>query len=75
MEVIVNQPNLQVMSRKELIAYLLEHRDEDEAFYTLMDKIHAEPATEIYPAPKSIDDLKHFPKLLQKFRQQQKGDL
>lgn len=66
--------NFQAMSRKELLAYMLEHRDDDEAFRVFMDKVHAEPSTEVYPAPKSIDDLKHFPQLLEKHRQQQKDN-
>jgi hypothetical protein len=40
-----------------------------------MDLAHTEPLTEIYPAPQSIDDLKHFPQLLEKFRQEQKDSL
>jgi hypothetical protein len=42
------------------IAYILEHRDEDEAFRVLMDRAHASPDAEFYPPPKSIDDLKNF---------------
>lgn len=64
------KPNFQAMTQKELIAYILEHRDEDEAFRVLMDRAHADPDAEFYPAPKSIDDLKHFPELLEKRRQQ-----
>ncbi|MDV2990901.1 MAG: hypothetical protein N4J56_000555 [Chroococcidiopsis sp. SAG 2025] len=67
-------PNFQAMTRKELLAYMLEHRDDDEAFRVFMDKVHAEPPTEVYPAPQSIDDLKHFPQLLEKHRQQQKDN-
>jgi hypothetical protein len=47
---------------------------DDEAFRVFMDKVHAEPPTEVYPAPQSIDDLKHFPQLLEKHRQQQEGN-
>lgn len=68
------QPNFEEMTRKELIAYILEHRDEDEAFRVLMDKAHADPNVEFYPAPQSIDDLKHFPELLKKRRQQRQAD-
>lgn len=62
--------NFEIMTRKELRAYILEHRDDDEAFRIYIDRITAEPATEIYPAPQSIDDLKHFPELLEKNQQQ-----
>jgi len=32
------KPDFNLMSRKELRAYLLEHRNDDEAFYAYMDK-------------------------------------
>lgn len=60
METSTTKPNFTAMSRKELLAYMLEHRDDDEAFHVFMDKVHTELPTEIYPAPKTIDDLKHF---------------
>lgn len=75
MEFHMIKPNFQAMNRKELLAYMLEHREEDEAFYVLMDKIHDKPPTEMYPAPRSIDDLKYFPQLLEKFRQQREERL
>ncbi|MBE9019305.1 hypothetical protein C7Y66_29175 [Chroococcidiopsis sp. CCALA 051] len=71
----MTQPNFQAMSRKELLAYMLEHRDDDEVFRVFMDKVHAEPPTEVYPAPQTIDDLKHFPQLLKKHRQKRQGEV
>lgn len=64
------KPNFSEMTRKELRSYLLEHRNDDDAFYAYMDKVYAAPATEYHPAPKSIEDLNDFPELLQKFRQE-----
>ena len=69
------KPDFRIMTRKELRTYILEHREDDEAFYAYMDKVNAEPATEIYPAPQSLDDLKHFPLLLKKFHQEREKDL
>ena len=66
------KPNFEAMSRKELLAYIREHRDDDEAFRIYMDRVTAEPTTEIYPAPQSIDDLKNFPELLEKHRRERK---
>lgn len=64
------KPNFEAMSRKELREYVLAHRDDDEAFYALMDKIKQNPNRgPLFPAPKSIDDLKHFPELLEQHRQ------
>ena len=64
------KPNFEAMSRAELRSYILEPRDDEHAFRIYMDRITAEPPTEIYPAPQSIDDLKHFPQLLEKFRRE-----
>ena len=69
----MSKSDFQAMSRKELLAYMLAHREDDEAFRTYMDKVHAEPSTEVYPAPQSMDDLKHFPQLLEKHRKEQEG--
>ena len=70
----MTKPNFEEMTQKELIAYMLEHRDENEALRVLMDRAHADTDAEFYPAPQSIDDLKHFPELLEKRRQQRKAD-
>lgn len=43
------KPNFQRMTKKELRAYVLAHRDDDEAFYALVDKIHEANAV-IYDA-------------------------
>lgn len=66
--------DFQAMSRKELRAYILQHRDDDEAFYALMDKLEQNPNKVWFPAPKSIDDLKHFPELLEKQRQKKREE-
>ena len=41
------KPDFKAMARKELLAYILEHGDDDEAFHIYMDKVYAEPPTEI----------------------------
>lgn len=35
-----------------------------------MNKVYAEHLTEVHPAPQSIDDLNHFPQLLEKHRKE-----
>lgn len=65
----MTQPNFEAMTRKELKAYMLAHRSNNEAFYAYMDKVNAEPPTEIFPAPKSLDDFQNFSPLLEKLRQ------
>ncbi len=61
------QPNFEKMTRQELRAYILEHREDDEAFYIYADRVTAEPG-ELYPAVQTIEDLQHFPQLLKEHR-------
>jgi hypothetical protein len=58
----------EAMSRQELRTYILEHREDDEAFQLYLDRAMAEPG-EIYPAPQTIEDLSNFPQLSPKSRQ------
>jgi hypothetical protein len=60
MEVFIMKSKFEAMSRQELRTYILQNRDDDEAFQVYMDRALAEPG-EIYPAPQTIDDLKDFP--------------
>jgi hypothetical protein len=48
-------PNFTTMTKSELKAYLLEHRNNLEAFYALMDKINAEPEPKFYPPEEAAD--------------------
>jgi hypothetical protein len=43
----MTKANFQGMTKQELRAYVLEHRDDREAFYALTDKLREEPAIEI----------------------------
>ena len=60
MEVFIMKSKFEAMSRQELRTYILQNRDDNEAFQVYMDRALAEPG-EIYPAPQTIDDLKDFP--------------
>jgi hypothetical protein len=68
------KPDFKAMSRKELRTYILEHRDDNEAFYAYMDKLNTEGTWIEFPAPKTIDDLKHFPELLEQHRKKQQEE-
>ena len=50
----------EAMSRQELRAYILENREDEEAFHVYMDRTLAKPG-EVYPALKTLDDIKNFP--------------
>jgi len=42
------KPDFQSMSRAELRAYILEHRDDREAFHAYIDKLAAEPVLAVH---------------------------
>ncbi|MFN6569145.1 DUF6887 family protein [Dendronalium sp. ChiSLP03b] len=46
----MTKPNFQAMTKQELRAYVLEHRDDQEAFYAFADKLREEPGIEITSA-------------------------
>lgn len=54
------KPDPAHLSLSELRAYVLEHRDDQEAFHALMDRIDAQPADQVF----SPEDLERFPELL-----------
>jgi hypothetical protein len=51
-------PDFDTMSIFELRAYLLSHRDDDEAFYKLADRLEASPnSTDLYPVPDTPENI------------------
>lgn len=68
----MDSPNFQAMSRKELQAYVLAHRDDDRAFQTYVDKLHAEVNWTEHPPLKSIEDLENYPQFIEKLRRASK---
>ena len=62
------KPNFKEMSRKELRAYVLAHRDDDEAFYAYVDKVNAEGDRVKHPPLKSIEDMENYPEFIEKLR-------
>jgi hypothetical protein len=43
----MTERNFQAMTKQELRAYVLAHRDDQEAFYALADKLRKQPGVEI----------------------------
>jgi hypothetical protein len=62
----ISQPNFQGMSTKELRAYVLSHRDNQEAFYIYVDKLNTEANWVEMPPSESVDDLMNYPEFLQR---------
>jgi hypothetical protein len=53
--------NFQTMSRKELHNYVLAHREDQDAFYSYVDKLHNEGNWVEMPAVESVEDLGQYP--------------
>ena len=52
------KPDFDRMSIAELRAYLLSHRDDNEAFYKLADRLESSfEDTELYPCPDTPDNI------------------
>ena len=62
------KPNFKAMSRKELKAYVLEHRDDNEAISAYIEKSEAEGNWVTMPPLKSMEDLDNYPEFLDKIR-------
>jgi hypothetical protein len=65
----MSKPNFQEMSRNELRAYVLAHREDQEAFYAYVDRLNSEANWIEMPPLESIDSLTNYPELLQHFNQ------
>ena len=62
------KPDFDLMSISELRAYLLSHRDDEEAFYKLADRLEAdsESAT-LYPCPDTPENIAIMEAVLQEY--------
>ncbi|MGI0480663.1 DUF6887 family protein [Geminocystis sp. CENA526] len=63
----MTKPNFQRMSQKELHDYFLSHRDNQEAFYAYIDKLHQEGNWVEMPPLNSIEDSKLYPHFTSRF--------
>ncbi|HEY9701038.1 MAG TPA: hypothetical protein V6C58_01235 [Allocoleopsis sp.] len=57
----MNNRNFQAMNRQELHNYVFNHRDDQEAFYAYMDKLHNEAKWVEMPPLQSVEDLDNYP--------------
>lgn len=63
----MSTPNFDSMSREELRQYILENRNDKEAFEFYLDKF-TNPDSPIYPAPQSLEDMSYLQKISKKSR-------
>ncbi|MGG6265346.1 DUF6887 family protein [Leptolyngbya sp. AN03gr2] len=64
------KPDFSAMTKSQLRAYVLEHRDDDQAFYALADRILANPNLKWY-AP---EDVERFPEIYEEHRKRKEAD-
>ena len=64
----MSNPNFQAMTLKELRTYVLSHQEDNEAFYTFVDRLHAEKKWVTHPPLKSMQDMENYPDFLEKLR-------
>ncbi|MFB2881935.1 DUF6887 family protein [Floridanema aerugineum] len=64
----MSKPNFKAMSQKDLQAYVLAHRDDREAFYAYVDKLHAEATWIEMPPLESPEDLDNYPEFVERIR-------
>ncbi|MBW4629649.1 MAG: hypothetical protein KME49_30105 [Brasilonema octagenarum HA4186-MV1] len=63
----MSKPDFMAMSKSELKRYLLDHRNDTEAFRVLMNKINAEPNQKFY----TVDEAYRLEELIEAKRQSQ----
>jgi hypothetical protein len=64
----MSKPDFTTMSQKELHAYVLAHRDDGEAFYNFVDKLHKEATWIEMPPLQSVEDLENYPEFIERLR-------
>ncbi|HEY9645475.1 MAG TPA: hypothetical protein V6C88_03845 [Chroococcidiopsis sp.] len=64
----MTHPNFDAMSREELRAYLLEHRNSEEVFQAYMDRMTSEPVL-AHGSPEDLADLDRFAAVLEQVKQ------
>jgi hypothetical protein len=64
----MSKPNFQTMTQQELHSYFLAHRDDQEAFYAYVDRLHEEGNWIEMPPVESVEDLEQYPEFMERFR-------
>jgi hypothetical protein len=64
------KPDFNVMTKSELRAYVLEHREDTEAFEALADRIYANPNPQWYQP----EDTERIVNLIQSSQQKKSGE-
>jgi hypothetical protein len=66
---LMSQSDFQAMSMGDLRAYVLSHREDNEAFYVYVDRKQAQGTKIKHPPLKSVQDMENYPEVIDKLRQ------
>jgi hypothetical protein len=58
------KPDIQTMSTADLRSYVLENRDDKEAFQALMDRLNANVQATTYPCPNTPENIETMRKAI-----------
>jgi hypothetical protein len=64
----MSNPDFKTMSEKELREYFLAHRDNQDVFYSYIDKLNAEGKWIEMPYLESLEDLENYPEFTERVR-------
>ncbi len=65
----MNRPDLHAMSLKELRAFILNNREDNDAFDIFMNRMRTERTWTQNPPLKSLEDMENYPDFLEKLKQ------
>ncbi len=51
------KPDFATMNTSDLRTYVLKHRDDQSAFYVLVDRLNTKPSSVTYPCPNTPENL------------------
>jgi hypothetical protein len=60
----MNELNFQTMTQKELKSYVLKNREDQEAFYAYIDRLHVEGNWIEMPPMESDKDFENYPEFI-----------
>ncbi|MEA5511353.1 hypothetical protein VB715_16385 [Crocosphaera sp. UHCC 0190] len=64
----MTEPDFNTMNLKKLRQYILSHREDNEAFYTFVDRVDKEKNWINNPPLDSIEDMNNYPDFLEKIK-------
>ncbi|MGG6239995.1 DUF6887 family protein [Nodosilinea sp. AN01ver1] len=64
----MNRPNFQTMTQRELQAYVLAHRDDQDAFYAYVDRLHRDATWVEMPPLRSLGDVENYTEFVEQIR-------